>query len=34
VRLLEDWVTQNNLFEFLDGGRAAWGPDEQCVFLC
>jgi hypothetical protein len=34
VRLLEDWVTQDNLFEFLNGGHAAWGPDEGCVLLC
>jgi hypothetical protein len=34
VGLLEDWVTQDNLFEVLNGGCTAWGPGEGCILFC
>jgi hypothetical protein len=34
VGLLEDWVTQDNLLESLNGGCVAWGPDKGGILLC
>jgi hypothetical protein len=34
VGLLEDWVTQDNFFELLNGGGTVWGPNKGRIFLC
>jgi hypothetical protein len=34
VGLLEDWVTQNDLFEPLNGSCAAGSPGEGYILLC
>jgi hypothetical protein len=34
VGLLEDGVTQNNLFELLDGCCTVGGPDKGYILLC